>query len=176
MTVTPIYPNHVWVSDFTRLSYQKKIVYVATVMDIFTRKVVGLSVFTTHAVQLVLTSLLGALHNHPRPQVFHSDNGSEYNADAFLAVLATLGIAVSRSRPGCPWENGYQESFYSQFKVDLGDPNRFTSLGELIFAIYQTIYAYNNSRIHSALKMPPQQFALLTAHVYNEVEYKIRVQ
>lgn len=176
LTVRPEYPNHIWVADFTRIAYQEKTVYMATVMDIFTRKVVGLSVFTTHAVQLVLTSFLGALQHHPRPKVFHSDNGSEYNADALLSTLATLGVTVSRSKPGCPWENGYQESFYSQFKVDLGDPNRFATLGELIFAIYQTIYAYNNSRIHSALKMPPQQFALQATHVYNKVEYKIRVQ
>lgn len=176
ITVTPCYPNHIWVSDFTRIAYQNKVVYVATVMDIFTRKVVGLSVFTTHAVQLVLTAFLSALQHHPRPQVFHSDNGSEYNADTFLQALATLGIAVSRSRPGSPWENGYQESFYSQFKVDLGDPNRFASLGELIFAIYQTIWVYNHRRIHSALKMPPEQFALQTTPVYNEIEYKVRVQ
>jgi transposase InsO family protein len=63
------------------------------------------------------------------------------------------------SAKGCPWENGYQESFYSQFKVDLGDPGRFATLGELVLAVYQTIYAYNHARIHSILKMPPQLFA-----------------
>jgi transposase InsO family protein len=66
---------------------------------------------------------------------------------------------ISRSAPGCPWENGYQESFYSQFKVDLGDPSRFKTLGELVYEIYQTIYVYNNTRIHSALRMSPVQFA-----------------
>jgi len=63
------------------------------------------------------------------------------------------------SQKGAPWENGYQESFYSQFKVDLGDPNRFTTLGELVYAIYQTIHSYNHSRIHTKLKMPPAVFA-----------------
>ena len=62
------------------------------------------------------------------------------------------------SKPGCPWENGYQESFYNQFKIDLGDPDRFNNLGELIYNIHRTIFIYNNSRIHSKLKMPPIEF------------------
>ena len=63
------------------------------------------------------------------------------------------------SQKGCPWENGYQESFYDKFKVDLGDPNRFNHLGELVWAIYKTIYDYNNTRIQTTLKMPPAEFA-----------------
>jgi putative transposase len=163
----PSYENHIWVSDFTRLNFHGKIVYVATVEDLFTRKIVGLSVYTTHATQLVLSALMNALMNNPRPEVFHSDNGSEYNAQVFIKALETIGTMISRSAPGCPWENGYQESFYSQFKVDLGDPNRFNSLGELVFNIYQTIWQYNHTRIHSALKMPPVQFALKSSQEYN---------
>jgi len=99
--------------------------------------------------------------------IFHSDNGSEFDSRVFIQALETLGVQISRSAPGCPWENGYQESFYSQFKVDLGDPNRFDSLGELVFAIYQTIYDYNHSRIHSALGMSPVEFAQKLMPVYN---------
>jgi len=75
-------------------------------------------------------------------------------------------MKISRSKHGCPWENGYQESFYSQFKIDLGDVNRFGPLGELIFNIYHTIYRYNHTRIHSALKMSPNQFALQVSKSY----------
>jgi putative transposase len=142
-------------------------VYVATVIDLFTRKVVGMSVYTTHATQLVLSAFMNALLNNPRPYIFHSDNGSEYNSDVFIQALQTIGVRISRSAPGCPWENGYQESFYSQFKVDLGDPSRFKTLGELVLAIYQTIWNYNNTRIHSALKMSPVQFALKSSKSYN---------
>jgi transposase InsO family protein len=60
---------------------------------------------------------------------------------------------------GCPWENGYQESFHKGFKLDIGDPNRFDILGELVAAIYQTIGYYNQQRIHSALRMSPAVFA-----------------
>ncbi len=68
----------------------------------------------------------------------------------------------------------YQESFYDKFKVDLGDPTRFKTMGELVFAIYQTIYEYNHTRIHSALKMSPVAFAELTAPRY-DMKNKIRV-
>jgi transposase InsO family protein len=74
-------------------------------------------------------------------------------------ILTDFRIIISRSAPGCPWENGYQESFYDKFKLDLGDPNRFTSLGELVAEIYRTVHAYNTTRIHTAIKMPPAEFA-----------------
>lgn len=167
MMTCPSYPNHIWTADFTHLNFQGKIVYIATVMDLYTRRIVGVAVYTTHAVQLVLAALMNAIQCNPRPEVFHSDNGSEYNSAVFIGALETLGASISRSAPGCPWENGYQESFHSQFKVDFGDPTRFKTLGELVYEIYQAIYRYNNTRIHSALKMPPQQFALLVAKDYN---------
>jgi transposase InsO family protein len=169
LTEYPSYENHIWVTDFTRIPFQEKIVYVATVEDLFTRKIVGLSVYTNHTVQLTLSAFMNALLHNPRPAIFHSDNGSEYNAEVFIQALETVGVMISRSAPGCPWENGYQESFYSQFKVDLGDPSRFKNLGELVLAIYQTIWQYNNTRIHTSLKMPPVKFALQEAKSYNSV-------
>jgi putative transposase len=159
LTTCPAYPNHIWVSDFTYIPFQGRTVYVATVMDLYTRQVVGLAVYTTHATQLVLSALMNALHDHARPAIFHSDNGSEYDSQVFTDAVHTVGTIISRSAPGCPWENGYQESFYDKFKIDLGDPGRFSTLGELVYAIYQTIYTYNHTRIHSALKMSPMQFA-----------------
>lgn len=167
LTEYPSYENHIWVSDFTYIPFQGKTVYVATVEDLYTRKIVGLAVYTTHAVQLVLSALMNALQNNPRPTIFHSDNGSEYDSRIFIEALETIGAQISRSAPGCPWENGYQESFYDKFKVDLGDPNRFKTLGELVYEIYRIIWQYNNTRIHTALKTTPVQFALRAAESYN---------
>ena len=167
MTIQPMYENHIWCADFTYIPFQGRFVYVATVIDLFTRKIVGVAVYTNHAVSLVLSAFMNALHDNPRPAIFHSDNGSEYNADVYIEALQTVGTMISRSAPGCPWENGYQESFYSQFKIDFGDPARFKTLGELVLAVYQTIWQYNHIRIHSALKMSPMQFALQAAQTYN---------
>jgi len=161
----PTFPNHAWVADFTYVPWHGDTVYVATVMDVYTRRILGVSVLLTHATVLVVQALWSALLAHPRPEIFHSDNGVEYNAIAFREVLENLDVNVSRSKKGCPWENGYQESFYDKFKVELGDPNRFETLGELVAEIYRTIHYYNTERIHSAFDMPPSAFAQLHAPV-----------
>ena len=158
MTTVPAYPNHIWAADFTELKHFGKKVYVATVEDLYTRKIVGVGMSLRKGAPLTLQALNGALLHCPRPQIFHSDNGSEYVAKVFVSTLESVGSLISRSAPGCPWENGYQESFYDKFKVDLGDPERCKTLGELVAEIYRTIWVYNNTRIHSVLKMPPAVF------------------
>lgn len=149
----------IYASDFTYLKHKGRWVYVATVIDVFSREIVSVSVLTTHNTQLVLNALASAILHRPPPRIIHSDQGSEYTSADYTNLAQSLGIQQSMSAPGCPWENGYQESFYSQFKIDLGDPSRFKSLGELVYEIYQMIHAYNNTRIHSALRMSPVQFA-----------------
>lgn len=158
-TTIPSYPNHIWVADFTYVPYQGKFIFLATTMDIFTREIVGYAVMTNHTVMLVLEALFSALQHHPRPLIFHSDNGREYGSRVFIQALHELGIHISRSTKSSPWENGYQESFYSQFKIDLGDSNRFKTLGELVYTIHHLLWEYNHTRIHSVLKMPPLVFA-----------------
>lgn len=159
LEVMPSYPNHVWVTDFTELVFHGRKLYVSTILDLFTRQLMGVHIALRKGAALTIHTLGDALLHHPKPAIFHSDNGSEYEAKAFVAVLEECGITISRSKPGCPWENGYQESFYDKFKIDLGDPNRFKTLGELVAEIYSTLWHYNNTRIHSALRMPPAAFA-----------------
>ena len=159
LTNCPSYPNHIWTSDFTYIQFKKRTVYLATVLDLFTKQIVGFSVLLNHSSSLVMNALLSAVNNHPAPEIAHSDQGSEYASKDYVALENNLNINPSMSQKGCPWENGYQESFYSQFKVDLGDPNRFNHLGELVWAIYKTIHNYNNTRIQTSLKMPPAEFA-----------------
>lgn len=174
LTTMPLWRGHVWAGDFTELWWKEKRVYVATVIDLYTREIVGISISMRKGVQLTTASLWNALLQNPRPLVFHSDNGSEYRARAFTGILMSFGTLISRTKPGCPWENGYQESFYDKFKIDLGDAHRFASFGELIAEVYCTIWAYNHTRIHTVLKMSPRQFALLHEKPHND-QYKIRV-
>lgn len=149
----------IYASDFTYLKHRGRWVYVATVIDVFSREIVGVSVLTTHSTQLVLNALASAVLHRPPPRIVHSDQGSEYASKDYAALIQRLGIQPSMSAPGCPWENGYQESFYKGFKLDLGDPNKHDTLGELVAAVYQTINYYNQRRLHSALKLSPRQFA-----------------
>jgi putative transposase len=173
-TTMPLYRGHVWAADFTELWWEEKKLYLATVIDLYPREIVGIAISRNKGVQLTAAALWNALLQNPRPSIFHSDNGSEYRARAFVGILSSIGTAISRSKPGCPWENGHQESFYNQFKIDLGDPDRFRSFGELVAETYRMIWVYNNTRIHSALKMPPAQFALHMKTRHNGA-YKVGV-
>jgi len=152
--------NQIWVTDFTYLWYRNRFIYVATVIDIWNREVVGACVLTNHSGALVMQAVVSALMNHRRPDIIHSDQGSEYTDKIYTDFCFSSGIQISMSEKGSPWQNGYQESFYDKFKIDLGNPNRFETLGELVFEIYRTIYVYNTTRIHTSLKMSPREFAL----------------
>lgn len=158
LNVFPSGPGLIWVSDFTHLKFKGRFIYLATIMDIFTREIVGFSVSTGHGVQLIINALLSAVNFRAPPQILHSDHGSEYASKTYTTLVSMFNVVISMSKKGCPWENGYQESFYSHFKIDLGDPNRFDNLGELIYYIYQAIHSYNKDRIHSILKMSPQNY------------------
>jgi len=152
------HPHEVWVSDFTYLPYHNSFVYLATVEDLFTRKILGWSVSVRHTAGLVTESLLDALTRHHRPEIFHSDQGSEYRSDLFLGTLAQEKILPSMSEKASPTQNGHQESFYSQFKLELGHPDCYETMGELIEAIAIQIHYYNTARIHTALKCAPDIF------------------
>ncbi len=159
LTEIPQGPGDIYASDFTYIKYRGKWLYVATILDIYTREIVGVNMLNTHATQLVINALSAAILHRAPPRIIHSDQGSEYTSINYTNLVQSLRIQQSMSAPGCPWENGYQESFYKGFKLDLGDPNRFDTLGELVAGIYQTIGYYNQKRIHSALKLPPAVFA-----------------
>lgn len=157
--VCPVKPNIIWVTDFTYIKFQDKFIYLATIMDLYTREIIGFTVSAFHNKELVIGALNHAIKRTEEiPSIIHSDQGSEYDSEAFINLVQLYGIEISMSKKHSPWENSYQESYYAQFKVDLGFVSQFESLEELIEEIYQTIYYYNHSRIHTSLKMPPIQF------------------
>ena len=151
-------PNQVWCTDFTYIKYQGKFIYLATIIDRYTREIIGYSLSRYHNRFLVIKALLEALDTGVKPNIIHSDQGSEYDSTDFINLVQDSGINFSMSKKGSPWENGYQESWYGRFKTEFGDFNRFETTGELVEEIYHQIYYYNNSRIHSSLKTNPTQF------------------
>lgn len=151
--------NQVWVSDFTYLPYFGRFLYLATVEDVFTRQIVGSAISFKHDAALVAQALLNAIASHSLAEIIHSDQGSEYRSQDYLNLLKSLNIEPSMSEKSSPWQNGYQESFYSEFKLELGHPECYPIIGELIEAIIQQIHYYNHERIHTALKCPPTVFA-----------------
>ena len=159
----PIAPNVVWVSDFTYIRYQYRFIYLATIEDMYTREVVGFNISRYHNSELIAGAFKEALvyTNNKVPVYLHSDQGSEYDSKSYTNLVETMNIQISMSKKASPWENGYQESFYSQFKLDLGDTNRFNELGELIEEIEHMIYRHNNVKTHSVLKTNPVNYRKL---------------
>lgn len=156
----PLKRGVLWASDFTYFWYHGRWWYFATILDVFSREIVGVSFSPRHDKELVLEALGKALATHSAPRYLHSDQGSEYRSYAYSDLLKKHTILASFSAKSSPWQNGYQESFYSEFKKDLGDTSRFETLGEFIAGLHEQIYYYNTKRIHTALKMPPALFKL----------------
>ncbi|SRR6266496_1629378 len=165
----PIRPNIIWVGDFTHIKCQNTWVYLSTVMDIYSREIIGWHLSTNHQKDLVIEAFLDALDKRKlSPIYFHSDQGSEYDSDEYLNLIENNGVIVSMSRKSHPWENGYQESFYSGFKLDLGETNNTSTLGELFEKIAKQIHYYNTQRIHTKLKTAPEKFRLDREYLFKE--------
>jgi len=154
------YENQLWCSDTSYFLFHGNKWYIVTIIDIFTRQVIGVSIGRQHDSDLVLKAIkMAIMTTHTAPSVFHSDQGTEFMADLCTSYLEELGTSISASDKASPWQNGYQESFFGKFKEEFGDINRFETPGELIEAIYHYIYYYNTERIHTKLKMPPSVYA-----------------
>ena len=163
----PIRPNIVWASDFTYIKYKGRFIYLATIIDIYTREIIGWNISRYHNKYLVLGALKDAEEKTKvQPKYLHSDQGSEYDSYEYTKYAEGKSIQISMSKKSSPWENGFQESYYSNFKIDLIDPESFDTLGELIEEINQTIFYYNNKRIHSELKMSPVSFRKIATEKY----------
>ena len=157
----PIAPDVVWCADFTYLKVRDAFLYLATVIDSYSKEIVGSALSRRHNCSLVKGATLEAIARRRKlPDYFHSDQGSEYQSAEHLSLLENLGVNITMSQKSSPWQNGYQESFYSQFKLELGSLNQLTD-GEIVERVYRQLYYYNHLRIHTALKTTPRQFYLL---------------
>jgi putative transposase len=157
-TLCPLRRNILWASDFTYFWFQGKFWYLCTILDVFSREIIGFSFSGTHDQSLILNALSHALLTHSAPQYLHTDQGSEYTCSAYFALLKTHTIQASFSTKASPWQNGFQESFYSEFKKDLGHTSRFETIATFLEAIYLQIHYYNTQRIHTKLKTTPLLF------------------
>lgn len=156
--ISPIAPDCIWVGDYTELRFHTRRIYLATVIDRYTREVIAWQIGFYHTSQLVIDVLEEALRKRSCPSIFHSDQGSEYTSHACIEWLVSHNILPSHSPKAKPWKNGHQESFYGRFKLEFGIPSRHKTIELLTEAIGRYIHYYNTRRIHSSLKMPPQAF------------------
>lgn len=166
-SVTALYPNHVWVADITYIRLAERFIYLAVVLDVYTRAVRGWYLAKSLSQTLSLEALKHAL-SKATPTLHHSDQGVQYAAKGYTGLLSAHGVAISMSEPGCPTQNAFAERFMRTFKeehVDYSDYRDFEDARQQIGHWIEEVYM--KQRVHSALDyLTPDEFEvthLLTA-------------
>ena len=146
--------NQIWVGDITYLRVGKQWRYLATVMDLFSRRIVGWTISHTRTATVTLRALKRAiLARKPEPGlIFHSDRGIEYSAYGFQTFLQDRGFAPSMNRPRTCQDNAHMESFFRSLKTEFVERRIFDSDAQLTAQIGSYIDRfYNTKRLHSSL-------------------------
>jgi transposase InsO family protein len=146
--------DHTWVSDITYVRTWEGWCYLATIIDLASRRVVGFAMADHMKASLVCEALQMALsQRRPAPGlIFHSDRGSQYTSKKFRKLLAKRGIRQSLSRPGQCWDNAAAESFFSTLKVELVYRRSLPTRAAACLALFEYIEVfYNRQRLHSSI-------------------------
>ncbi len=153
--------SEVWSCDLTYIKFTGKFIYLSIIQDIVSKEVVGFNLSFNHNAELVLKNIKEAILKAGKfPTIFHCDRGRENLSQIVTSYLEENKTKISVSDPGSPWQNAWSESFFSRFKTESGNLNRFETLGELIEYIFGYLNYYNSIRIHTKIKMSPYQFKL----------------
>lgn len=158
--VIPMYPCHIWVTDITYVQLPNGFCYVAIVLDIFTRKVVGWSIAMHMEKELVIEALLMALLVGT-PMYHHSDRGGQYCANDYVKMLEDLGVKVSMADTGVSVDNPFAESFNKTLKVEEVYLKNYQNLEEARASIGAFIAdVYHTKRLHQSLNyQTPEEFS-----------------
>lgn len=156
-----VYPEQVWVSDITYIRLQADFVYLAIIMDVFTRAFRGWSLSRSLDQELTLTALRGALSTHV-PEIHHSDQGVQYAANDYIGLLISSDIQISMAAIGKAQENGYAERVIRTIKEEEVDLSEYLDFADAVCQIGHFIEdAYFSKRIHSSLGyLTPAEFEL----------------
>lgn len=149
----PRKPNQQWVGDITYLKARGRFCYLATVMDVCSRRILGHALGHDRSVNLTTRAVQQAIRSRPDANdlLFHSDRGIEYGAYRYKAFLGEHGIRSSMNRPGQPGDNAHMESFFHSMKAEWIRGKTFKTITELDVAVKQYIRFYNHHRLHSGL-------------------------
>ena len=164
------YPNQKWVSDITEIKIKGKKLYLAVIIDLYSRKVIGWSMSSRMRSRLVCDALHMATLNrgYPRGVILHSDRGSQYRSLDYQKLISKYGLLCSMSAKGCCYDNAACESFFATLKTELIYETVFEDREAVKTAIFSYIEAYyNRERLHSSIGylspviFEQQQFAMV---------------
>jgi putative transposase len=148
-------PNKKWVTDITYLSTAAGWVYLAVVLDLFSRKVIGWSISESLSTPLVSVALRNAIESRspvPGELLHHSDRGCQYTSHDYQKTLTTLGITCSMSRRGCCYDNAVMERFFWSLKQGWTNHESFADIDEARLSVFRYIETfYNSRRLHQSL-------------------------
>jgi transposase InsO family protein len=152
-------PDQVWVSDITYIRLRQCFVYLAVIMDVFTRRIRGWHLGRSLDQSLTVTALQRAL-NRGVPEIHHSDQGVQYAATIYVQMLQAVNVQISMAEVGEAWQNGYAERLMRTIKeeeVDLSDYKDYTDALQQLGRFLDEVYGYK--RIHSSLGyLTPAEF------------------
>lgn len=146
-------PDKKWVADVTYIPAETGWLFLAVILDLYSRKVVGWSAGTHFNRELVCRALRNALEVRNAPHLLHSDRGVQYASDAYQDLLTKAGIACSMSRKGEPYDNAVAESFFASLKSEINMPkDGFVNPDAAKRSLFAYIEGfYNIRRLHSSL-------------------------
>jgi putative transposase len=154
--------NQLWVADITYIRLQQEFIYLAVILDVYSRRVVGWSISRQLDSSIAQQALETALkERQPEPGlIHHSDRGVQYACGDYVKQLEAASITISMSRPGNPWDNAWAESFMKTLKVEEVDGRRYRNFDHATSMIGSFIEEmYNEQRLHSALDyLSPVEF------------------
>jgi putative transposase len=155
-------PDQLWRADITYIRLRDEFVFLAVILDAYSRRVIGWALDRTMEDELTLAALRMALSRRAVQAglVHHSDRGSQYASNDYTDLLKTNGIDISMSRKGNPWDNAACESFMKTLKYEEVHRNEYRDLAEARACIAEFLEkVYNQKRLHSALGyLPPAEF------------------